>query len=387
MPRLKVSVGLMVLLFGTLAPAWTFGVGKFAVITNTLAAEDPCVEARRLFNEALGMNEASRERELLEKALTLPCQDNLTSAYILNNLGDALERLGQRDEALRHYAEAYILFPYADPIRKNLVRLLDGLDETTSRRLCSLSRVQEAKELVRKLDLRAHKTQLRTWRKIAVEWAAPDKPPESGIGQTEPVTPASSEVLPPPPQGLSWLPTVIIYFDFDSDVLRPEAAAQLKELSAALQSPALKGNRFRLEGHTCDLGSEAYNQRLSERRAMSVKRWLIRSGVSSQQLMVRGYGRNRPIFSNTEGTRHLNRRVQVVTVATQVASAPRQGSVDWLRQDLERVAKLIEQGACEEAAAILDRLEAQLPDDALGAAKARIAANRALINLCRGVVD
>lgn len=353
----------------------------------TLAAEDPCLQARRLFNEAAGLNNAPREKELLEQALALPCEDELTLAYIHNNLGDALERLGQREEALRHYSEAYLRFPYAETIRKNLVRLLEGMDEATARRLTGIGRVQKARELIRKLDLPQHRERLRAWRRIAVEWEKPQSPlvpgPDPAMQSTAPAS-ADSETSPP---GLSWLPTVILYFDFDSAVLRPESEAQLQELRHALLHPALRENRFRLEGHTCDLGSEAYNQKLSERRALSVKNWLTRNGVPQEQLLVKGYGESRPMVPNTKSSRHLNRRVQVVMVGAKVSLAHYRGTEDGLRQELERLSQLINAEAWQEAEKLLRRLEAMLPPQAPGELRERLEANRILLNLGQGSLE
>ncbi len=359
--------------------------GEHSMMSSVMAAEDPCLQAKKLFNEASRMNDAHRERELLEKAAALQCPGDLNlAAHIHNNLGDAMERLALRDAALRNYCEAYMLLPYHETIQKNMWRLLEGLDEATVRRLCPVGRIQRAAELVAKLDTKTHRERLRSWRRIAVE---PQGVPEtSSMGQPQQYAAADSESLPPPPSGLSWLPTAIIYFDFDSNVLRPESEEQLRELRAALDHPAHKGGRFRLEGHTCDMGSETYNQHLSVRRAESVKKWLVQHGIDAQKLIVRGYGQSRPVAPNNDGTQHMNRRVQVVTVGTQVASRNVRGSTDWLGDDLERVAMLLEEGSCDEAEAILDRVESEARKEARADAKDRIDENRYLINMCNGKI-
>ncbi len=67
-----------------------------------------------------------------------------------------------------------------------------------------------------------------------------------------------------------------------------------------------------VEGHTDSIGDENYNQGLSERRAKSVRNYLITHGVSLGRLQTRGYGESRPIADNgTEDGRTINRRVEL----------------------------------------------------------------------------
>ncbi len=105
-------------------------------------------------------------------------------------------------------------------------------------------------------------------------------------------------------------------FDFDSAELRPEADEALLELS---QRIAAANKRATVEGHTDSKGTESYNQRLSERRANAVRTALLSEGASDHGLVVRGFGKSRPIAPNQnfdgsddpEG-RQKNRRVEVV---------------------------------------------------------------------------
>ena len=65
-------------------------------------------------------------------------------------------------------------------------------------------------------------------------------------------------------------------------------------------------------GHTCNIGTDQYNQRLSERRANSVRQYLVSKGIDANRLSAVGYGESRPKYSNdTEETRRLNRRVEI----------------------------------------------------------------------------
>ena len=100
-----------------------------------------------------------------------------------------------------------------------------------------------------------------------------------------------------------------VYFDFDSDVIRRESHPELNKITEMLlDNPTLD---ITIDGHTCSLGPDAYNQRLSERRARSIARYFIAQGIASDRIEYNGYGEERPIASNdTEETREINRRVE-----------------------------------------------------------------------------
>jgi len=104
-----------------------------------------------------------------------------------------------------------------------------------------------------------------------------------------------------------------IVFDFDSCSLTPEAKKLLKEMARAMKAPELKGMIFEIAGHTDSIGTEGYNFRLSIRRAMAVKEFLVKEcGISSKRLSAKGYGEDRPLASNDTGEgRRRNRRVEV----------------------------------------------------------------------------
>jgi OOP family OmpA-OmpF porin len=72
------------------------------------------------------------------------------------------------------------------------------------------------------------------------------------------------------------------------------------------------GTDFVLSGHTDSTGPEEYNQKLSERRANSVKTWLIDNGIPASRLSATGYGETSPKYDNaTREGRKLNRRVEL----------------------------------------------------------------------------
>lgn len=106
-------------------------------------------------------------------------------------------------------------------------------------------------------------------------------------------------------------------FDFDSARLRPAAERTLDEVLSAILEGRLVG-AVQVSGHTCNIGTERYNQGLSERRAQSVVDYLVSRGVDPDQIVARGYGELEPRASNdTEEGRSRNRRVEISFVTEQ----------------------------------------------------------------------
>jgi outer membrane protein OmpA-like peptidoglycan-associated protein len=101
-----------------------------------------------------------------------------------------------------------------------------------------------------------------------------------------------------------------IFFDFDKATLRPESKTELERVYTILtENPRMKA---RIAGHTDNIGSEEYNQRLSEARAKAVYEYLISRGISADRLSYIGYGESRPIDTNeTSEGRQNNRRVEL----------------------------------------------------------------------------
>jgi len=100
-----------------------------------------------------------------------------------------------------------------------------------------------------------------------------------------------------------------IFFDFDKATLRKESTAELDRLTQLLKDmPKLK---IEISGHTDNVGSASYNQRLSENRAKSVVEYLISKGIDKTRLEFKGYGFEKPIASNDDDAgRQLNRRTE-----------------------------------------------------------------------------
>lgn len=103
-----------------------------------------------------------------------------------------------------------------------------------------------------------------------------------------------------------------IQFDFDKANVKPKYHNELKKFAAVLlRDPSLQ---VVIEGHTDNIGTKEYNQKLSERRAQAVVKYLVdKFGVPKQQLTARGYGMSKPIADNkTKEGRAKNRRVMAV---------------------------------------------------------------------------
>jgi OOP family OmpA-OmpF porin len=99
-------------------------------------------------------------------------------------------------------------------------------------------------------------------------------------------------------------------FDFDKTAIKPDGAKILDRLIAFLKENPNK--KVALEGHTDSIGTEQYNQGLSERRANSVKDYLTKRGVDAGKISTRGFGETRPIADNkTAEGRAKNRRVEI----------------------------------------------------------------------------
>ena len=101
-----------------------------------------------------------------------------------------------------------------------------------------------------------------------------------------------------------------IQFAFDSAELRDVDKAKLDDVSARLQK--YDGNTMTVIGYTCSIGPEAYNMKLSERRANAVADYLAAAGADRSKMTVSGMGEANPIADNgTREGRMKNRRVEV----------------------------------------------------------------------------
>jgi outer membrane protein OmpA-like peptidoglycan-associated protein len=102
-----------------------------------------------------------------------------------------------------------------------------------------------------------------------------------------------------------------VLFDFNKHTLKPGAREKLAKVSGIVL--AYPGLRLEVEGHTDSIGSDEYNQRLSERRAQSVRDYLVSQSVSANSITARGFGESSPVASNdNDAGRQRNRRVELV---------------------------------------------------------------------------
>lgn len=101
---------------------------------------------------------------------------------------------------------------------------------------------------------------------------------------------------------------LLVTFELSSDSLTPQAQTNLRQFAIALQTPALAGFNFAVEGHTDATGSPDKNLKLSERRAASVVGFLTSLGVQSERLSATGFGESRPLLADPKDPG--NRRVE-----------------------------------------------------------------------------
>jgi outer membrane protein OmpA-like peptidoglycan-associated protein len=103
-------------------------------------------------------------------------------------------------------------------------------------------------------------------------------------------------------------------FDFNKSTLLPASDPVLQKVADLLaKDPALK---VEIQGHTDNVGGDAYNQTLSEARARAVMDWLIKHGTKAGRLTAKGYGKTRPVAdNNSDAGRAKNRRVEIANPA------------------------------------------------------------------------
>ena len=108
-----------------------------------------------------------------------------------------------------------------------------------------------------------------------------------------------------------------VFFAFDSAELSPRARAELTALGRALESGELRPYRYMIAGHTDAVGNPAYNQRLSERRAESVRNFLITNfAIHPSRLISVGFGEER-LRDPANPRAGINRRVEVALIVPQ----------------------------------------------------------------------
>ena len=119
---------------------------------------------------------------------------------------------------------------------------------------------------------------------------------------------------PPAPKVIDKL-TIRVNFDFDKYTIRDADKAELEKAVKFIQK--YPNNKIELDGHTDSIGTEKYNQKLSESRAEAVKKYLVeKGGCSASNITAVGYGETRPVASNkTREGRAQNRRVEILILS------------------------------------------------------------------------
>jgi OOP family OmpA-OmpF porin len=109
------------------------------------------------------------------------------------------------------------------------------------------------------------------------------------------------------------------YFDFGKSTLKPAGKSRIDAELAKLNGKTLNGAIA--IGHTDSIGTDAYNQKLSEQRAKAVKDYMVAKGVPADKITIKGMGEKQPVASNkTKDGRAKNRRVEVDFTTTETVS-------------------------------------------------------------------
>jgi len=128
--------------------------------------------------------------------------------------------------------------------------------------------------------------------------------------------PAAKPAPPPqPPAATKVTYAADTFFDFDKSVLKNDGKAKLDDLVQKVK--AINLEVIIAVGHTDSIGTDAYNQKLSVRRAEAVKAYLISKGIDKNRIYTEGKGESQPVADNrTKEGRAKNRRVEVEVVGT-----------------------------------------------------------------------
>jgi OmpA-OmpF porin, OOP family len=159
------------------------------------------------------------------------------------------------------------------------------------------------------------------WRTTA--WTPETAHPDCGDAKAAAPAPAAvpaAVVQEPAPVAAPAAPTKVTFeaeaiFDFDKSTIKPQGKSQLDALLSKLKT--LNWTAMTVVGHTDSTGPAAYNQGLSERRADSVKSYLVGQGLPAAAIQASGQGESAPVADNaTAAGRAQNRRVEVEVVGT-----------------------------------------------------------------------
>lgn len=139
--------------------------------------------------------------------------------------------------------------------------------------------------------------------------------PAPGAAPAAPAAAPRPAPAPQPPAATKVTYAADAFFDFDKSVLKPEGKAKLDDLVGKVKDINLEV--IIAVGHTDSVGSDAYNQKLSVRRAEAVKAYLVSKGIEKNRVYTEGKGEKQPVADNkTSEGRAKNRRVEIEVVGT-----------------------------------------------------------------------
>ena len=141
---------------------------------------------------------------------------------------------------------------------------------------------------------------------VTLQQSPPAPPPP-------PAPPVAAAPPPPPPPAKKKIVLRGVNFDFDKSNIRSDAVPILEQACSILKSePSINVS---CNGYTDSIGTDAYNLKLSQRRANAVREWLVKCGISPSRLTTKGFGESNPVASNaTPEGRAQNRRTELLVV-------------------------------------------------------------------------
>ena len=143
--------------------------------------------------------------------------------------------------------------------------------------------------------------------------AAPAPAPAPAPQPTQEVKPVEAPKPKPVAEKVTFASDVL--FDFDKSVVKPEGKSKLDDLSGKVRGISLEV--VIAIGHADSIGSDAYNQKRSVRRAESVKAYLVSKGIEANRIYTEGKGKKQPVADNrTREGRAKNRRVEIEVIGT-----------------------------------------------------------------------